>query len=373
MAKHRRLYVSFIVIALIVLAIATLQHTVPSRVAPGPGLRAAPAASGSESPPLPDFTGGGRWLNSPPLHVADLRGKVVIVDFWTYSCVNCLRTLPYLQDWYARYKDHGLVIVGVHSPEFDFEREYDNVARAVQKYGVTWPVVQDNDYAIWQAYANHYWPHKYIADAQGRVRYDHIGEGGYAETEAEIRSLLQEAGQKLDAIPAGKVAAAEQPVDITRELYAGLAHQQGIPEVDYLGNRPVSKAGDAYVFAGPRTYEGDQFYLIGTWSLSDEAVRYAPPAGDQRPVGKVVLRYQAASVNAVLRSQSGAPVRVQLRLDGQPPGAAQGADSNDRGDLTVQDSRLYNLVHHGKVESHVLELQTDSPDFVLYSFTFSAD
>ena len=372
MARNRRLFLSLGVIALIALAIAGIQRKVPSRVAPGPPIATAPGSAGAASrPALPDFTGGGTWFNSQPLHAADLQGKVVIVDFWTYSCINCLRTLPYLQQWWAKYRDKGLVIVGVHSPEFDFEMDPGNVEKALQKYGVTWPVVMDNDYAIWKAYANHYWPHKYIADASGLLRYDHIGEGGYAETEAQIRELLQSAGQPLDGVSAPNTGDEDQggALPITRELYAGAAYQQG----GYLGNKPSGTVGSLALFSDPRTYVEDEFYLIGTWEQGDESVRAAPQPG---PAGatRVVLRFRAASVNAVLRSQSGAAANLRLRLDGKPvPADWRGDDLDAGGQVKVGESRLYGLVKHSQIEEHVLELETDSPDLLVYSFTFSGN
>ncbi len=370
MARSRRLYVSAAVIVLIILAIAVVQNQVPSRLAPlsGAGTAAPPSAPGSQSSPtIPDFAGGGHWFNSPPLSLADLKGQVVVVDFWTYSCVNCLRTLPYLKEWYAKYGGRGLTIIGVHSPEFDFERDPENVARAIAKYGVAWPVVMDNDYAIWQAYGNRYWPHKYIADAQGRLRYHHIGEGGYAETEEQIRELLAEAGRQLDDIPGGPPAGdGSGRLPITRELYAGLAFTQG----EYLGNQPVGGLGDARVFADPHTYQEGTFYLAGAWVLDEEAARFVPQTGAGAG-GRVVLRYRAAAVNAVLSSHSGAAAAVQVRLDGQPlPATAGGADVAD-GVLSLREARLYSLVQHPNIEEHVLELVTDSPDLVLYTFTFS--
>lgn len=245
MSPSKRNLTLFIVLAAIAAAIIAIQQVVPQKASPSgtaaPSPSNAPGASpeaSASAATIPEPQGIAFWVNSEPLTIASLRGKVALVDFWTYSCVNCIHTLPYLKDWHGKYASRGLVIVGVHTPEFEFEKDINNVRVAVQKYGITWPVALDNDYATWRAYANRYWPHKYLADGKGRLRYHHIGEGGYIETEQWIRKLLTESGYNVSDIPLGSE---ENPTalaaSITRELYAGSAWRFGL----YVGNFPKEK------------------------------------------------------------------------------------------------------------------------------------
>jgi thiol-disulfide isomerase/thioredoxin len=378
MRPSKRTLTLFLVVAAIAAAIVAIQQVVPrktplsSATAPSPdgSASAAPDATASAGA-IPELRGIAAWVNSEPLTIASLRGKVVLVDFWTYSCVNCIRTLPYLKEWNAKYASRGLAIIGIHSPEFDFEKDLGNVRLAVQKYGVTWPVALDNDRATWAAYRNRYWPHKYLADATGKLRYDHIGEGGYVETEQQIRKLLAEAGYNISDIPLGSADASfGNGTPITRELYAGKAFAFG----GYVGNRPFSREGAAGLYHDSGMHEDGRLYLEGRWEEHDESVTYVGTDADG-PV-HVALLYTAASVNLVVRPAGGSPVTLRVLLDGKPVPAAQaGSDITFAPDgasiVTVDTARMYNLVRNSGANPRELKLVPQGPGLVLYTFTFS--
>ena len=321
---------------------------------------AAPASG----PAAPDFTGGTGWLNSTPLTIASLQGKAVLVDFWTYSCINCQRTLPYLKQWWEKYKDQGLVIVGVHSPEFSFEKERANVQQALATYGVTWPVVMDNDMAIWDAYHNLYWPHKYLIDRAGHIVYDHIGEGGYVETERRIVAALGLDETKVTGDEPSPAASPNQ----TPELYAGYKRGE-------LANREPVRNDAVTRFADPHSYLPDQIVLAGGWVVRDEYIQRAP---DNNPgEAKVFLHYRANRLFTVMGNAGAAPLRVYVTLDGKPLSAGnQGEDIklDEQGqsyvDVTRQD--LYRLVATPVFGDHLIALWSDSPDFRFYTFTFGS-
>ncbi len=329
----------------------------------GPGFAANPARARTGDP-LPDlgaargFEGGTRWFNSEPLTQAGLRGRVVLVDVWTYSCINCLRTVPYLRAWHNRYARAGLTIVGVHAPEFAFERSSGNVADALRREGITWPVVQDNDLAIWNAWGNQYWPTQYLVDARGRVREVEIGEGDYAARERDIRALLAEA-RGADAVPGGGPVrpAAEQPGThlITPESYLGAA-------------RAMSFDGDGVV-GGAHTYPE----LPGT-TLPTSHLRYAGRWTVRREhavAGRgaaLQVGFRARRVHLVL-SSPGRPRRVRVELDGRPlPDRLAGRDVRG-GELTVRADRLYRLVDRRSVGDGTLTLHPE-PGVRGYAFTF---
>jgi len=304
--------------------------------------------------PAPELVTAGEWFNTPePLSMEALRGKVVLVDFWTYSCVNCVRTLPHLRAWQEAYGDRGLVILGVHTPEFAFERDPENLRRAIQDLGVTWPVVQDNDYLQWQAYGNRYWPAHYFIDARGRMRYFQFGEGGYDGAEKVIRELLTEAGE-APAVPAARVAPAVLS-SRTEETYLGYQRAGGFfsrPEM--VNNRPAE-----YV---PRGVPGNgRWTLEGTWTVSGQ---YAVPAE-----GSVLeLGFQARDVYLVIQPEDTAeeaPGWLEVLLDGMPVSAAD----VEEGILRPRESRLYQLVGLEKPGEHRLRL-TARGRFRLFAFTF---
>jgi len=315
--------------------------------------------------PAPPLTGAVQWLNSPPLTMPGLRGKVVLVDFWTYSCINCLRSLPYVEAWARKYKDQGLVVIGVHTPEFAFERDPANVAKAVHDLGVTYPVAIDNDHAIWRAFNNEYWPAHYFIDAQGRIRAHHFGEGDYAGSERIIQRLLAEAGDK--AAPQGVVQVNGQGV--------GAASAGGFrsPET-YVGAEKAKNfdspggviAGQAHAYALPATPALNHWGLVGAWTVRPE---YAAldAAG-----GKIVYRFHARDLHLVLGpSANGKPVRFRIRIDGAAPGADHGMDVDASGAGVITGQRLYQLVRQqGAPRDRTFEIEFLDPGAQAFAFTF---
>ena len=285
--------------------------------------------------PAPDFHGIAHWLNSKPLTLHELRGRVVLVDFWTYSCINCLRTLPHVRAWDARYRDAGLTIVGVHSPEFAFERVPSNVRENVRKLGVRYPVALDNDFATWQSWRNQYWPAKYLVDKQGHVRYFHFGEGDYSETEAAIRTLLGS-----DAPAATKLADESPHGQITPESYLGYER------LDRNGGEPVVK-DEPHAYTFPRGLEANELAYSGIWTVEAERAVGGLSAG-------LRLQYRARNVYLVLTGKG----KVDVLVDGKPERTVR-----------VTDDRLYTLVQRPRIADHLLELRF-SPGLAAYAFTF---
>ena len=334
----------------------------------------------------PEFAGTQEWINSQPLLMQELRGKVVLIDFWTYSCINCIRTLPFLQAWHERYTGEGLVIVGVHTPEFEFEKVYDNVVQATKDMGVAWPVVQDNGRSVWRSYNNRFWPAKYLIDKDGVIRYRHFGEGRYAETEQEIRRLLEDLGAASEALtmPLPKdQQAATNPGDgeskRTPELFAGwnfvITHFQSGRGL-YVGQvDPYNHNRDEVVeLEIPGEIHPDRIYFKGSWYIGPESVRHARETDDYSD--SVVLAYSARSVNAVLTSESGEPYKVRVRVQGQYLTEENKGDDIIIGEdgesyLMVAAPRAYKIIEHPEWMQHqVLELFSMSDDFGLFSFTF---
>lgn len=305
----------------------------------------------------PDFTDTQRWFNSPPLTMAGLRGRVVLIDFWTYTCINCLRTLPFLKAWDARYRSQGLTIVGVHTPEFSFEKKASNVAQAIADKGLKYPVVQDNDYGTWNAWTNQAWPAHYLVDAQGKVRYVHLGEGDYKQTEAAIRELLAQAGHRhlgAAAQPKGTILTAGAKA--TPETYIGTARAQGFSPVG-----PANGTRDYHAARGD-TLPQSVFSLGGRWTIGAQqalAVRHAT----------ITAHVVGTAVYLVLSSQGNVPRRLQVRLDGRPIPAADSGDDVHGGVVTVRGQRLYSLVTVNSVQDHILTLRF-APGISGYAFTF---
>lgn len=314
-----------------------------------------------------NLEGGTQWLNGAPQSIPALRGKVVLVNFWTYSCVNCLRTLPYVKAWAQKYADRGLVVVGVHTPEFAFEKETGHVQRALRDLQIGYPVVQDNDYRIWRNFGNQYWPALYFIDAQGHVRHHQFGEGGYAASERVIEELLREAGS-----PAADSAAPQVQAD-TRGL--GLAADAATlrsPET-YLGYEKGSapRVAGGIVTDKPARYQSaalqtNSWSLAGTWTLRPEFVEGAEAGGS------LAVRFQARDANLVLgKGDATGPLRFRLTLDGQPPGADHGADVDAEGNGVVDATRLYQLVRQGgTVRARTVEIRFLDPGARGYAFTF---
>jgi thiol-disulfide isomerase/thioredoxin len=329
----------------------------------GPGWAPGRRAAGGRMPSLDGATG---WLNSPPLTTEGLRGRVVAVDFWTYTCINWLRTVPYVRAWDEAYRDAGLVVLGVHTPEFPFEQDVDNVSWAIQDRRITYPVAIDSDYAIWTAFANMYWPALYVVDAQGHIRYHHFGEGAYAESEQAIRQLLGEAGTG-DPLPAPVTVDArgiEAPADWANlgsaENYLGAERTENFasPEGAAVGTRRRYTARSEL---GP-----DHWALAGEWTVQPDAVLLAEPGG------RIAYRFFARDLHLVLAPATpGAPVRFGVRIDGRAPGPDHGADIDDDGTGTVTEPRLYQLIRqHGPVTDRTFEITFHDPGVRAFAFTF---
>jgi len=311
----------------------------------------------------PDIAGIVGWINSEPLTAEDLRGKVVLVDFWTYSCINCIRTLPYVQSWHEKYQDRGLVLLGVHTPEFDFEKRRENIVRAAEEHGLTYPIAMDSDYVTWRAFGNRYWPAHYLIDADGDIRYVHFGEGKYAETEAAIQQLLIEGGlaQPEELAQVGDDDGEPATHSRTPEIYFGYER------IDRFGSKESVVPDEAVTFTAPTTLATDTFYLEGSWTVGPEAARLT---GER---GAISLSYQAKEVNMVLADGAGETL-VEVTLDGAPlPQDVAGQHvifENGRSYVRVGPSQLYNLVATDAVEEHVLRLEVTSPTFEAFTFTF---
>jgi len=316
---------------------------------------------------MPPLSGATAWLNSAPLSVESLRGKVVVVDFWTYSCINCLRALPYVAGWYEKYKDHGLVVLGVHAPEFAFEKDPGNVRRAVAELHIAYPVALDNNYAIWQGFNNQYWPAHYFVDSQGRIRAHHFGEGKYDESEQTLRRLLIEAGN-VDLPPAGidtagvmaVQAAPDEAHDQSPETYVGYQRAENFASIGGLA-QDRSK-----LYSAPESLALNHWALAGSWSVDPEkAVLDATP-------GKIVFRFYARDLHLVVGPASGGkPVRYRVMLDGAAPAANHGADTDAEGQGVIREQRLYQLIRQaGDVREHMFSIEFLDDGVQAYSFTF---
>ncbi len=328
----------------------------------GGGEEAAAGVTLPDYGAAPDFVDTQEWFNTEDdgsLSIAGLtegEGRVVLIDFWTYTCINCIRTLPYLRSWDSEYRDDGLTIVGVHAPEFAFEKDAGNVADAISDYGISYPVVQDNELGTWTAFANQYWPAKYLIDAEGEVRYVHFGEGDYERTEEAIRSLLAEAGGGevgAEARPEGQVETAD-PGLRTPETYLGFARAQGFVN----GPQPGPKD---YGSVDPASLGLNQFVFGGTWDVGSES---ATALGD----ATLALGFEARRVFLVLGSEDG-PRELELLLDGEPISAADAGEDVDDATATISDQRLYRLVDLPRAGRHTLELRF-ADGIEGYAFTF---
>ncbi|MDF3884453.1 cytochrome c biogenesis protein DipZ [Cupriavidus basilensis] len=318
---------------------------------------------------LPALAGAVQWLNSPPLTAEGLRGKVVLVDFWTYSCINCLRTLPYVKAWAEKYRDQGLVVIGVHAPEFAFERNIDNVKKATRDLGIDYPVAVDNNYAIWRAFNNQYWPAHYFVDAQGQIRFHHFGEGEYAKSEQVIQQLLAEAGHAGAAKVAtglgttgaqGVQMAADKAEIQSGETYLGYERAENFAS-------PGGEAQDkAHTYTAPAQPALNDWGLAGTWKVGAE---HATLAGAS---GRIVYRFHARDLHLVLGpGQDGRPVRFRVTIDGAAPGDAHGTDVAADGRGTVTEQRLYQLVRQsGKVADRTFAIEFLDAGVEAYAFTF---
>jgi hypothetical protein len=314
---------------------------------------------------LPSFDGAIGWLNTRPLTPADLQGKVVAVDFWTYTCINWLRTLPYLRAWAGTYGQHGLVTIGVHTPEFSVEHDVDNVRRAVRAIGVEYPVAIDNDYAVWDAFANRYWPALYVADADGRIRHHNFGEGGYDRSERVVRQLLADAGA-VDLPDDAKIVEAngiELAADWhnvrSPETYVGLARAEGFASP----GRPAFD--EPHTYTVPSRLDVNEWALAGNWTLGREA------AVSNEANTRVAYRFHARDLHLILTPPDQGSARFRVLLDGQVPGDAHGLDVDEEGNGVVVEPRLYQLVRQpGPITDRQFEVEFLDPGAAALCFTF---
>ena len=314
---------------------------------------------------LPGFDGATGWLNSPPLTTDDLRGKVVLVDFWTYTCINWLRTLAYVRAWAEKYHDRGLVVVGVHTPEFPFERDVENVRQAAKDMRVEYPIALDSDYAVWRAFSNQYWPAIYIADAEGRIRHHQFGEGQYEECERVIQQLLREAGEGIG----------ENLVSVAADGFEAQADwtNLGSPET-YLGYEQAqnfaSPGGAA--FDEPRTYVVPDSLKLNHWALSGDWTIESGASVLHRADGGIAFRFHARDVHLVMGPGSrGTSVPFRVLVDGEPPGAAHGLDADEQGLGTLVQQRLHQLIRErGSITDRTFEITFLGPGVEAYAFTF---
>ncbi|WP_213737116.1 cytochrome c biogenesis protein DipZ [Bradyrhizobium sp. dw_411] len=335
----------------------------------GPSMmRAKPDGQNEDLPSegeMPSLSGAVEWLNSAPLTAEGLKGKVVLVDFWTYSCINCLRAIPYVRAWAEKYRDHGLVVIGVHAPEFAFERNVDNVKKAIAMLGIKYPVAIDNEYKIWRAFENEYWPAHYFIDAKGMIRHHHFGEGDYDESEAIIQKLLAEAGDSH--VPTGTVAVNASGIEA--------ASTQGdvkSPET-YIGYNRI----EHFVSPGGVVQDASHVYAAGPPRLNDWSLAGNWTVGNERALlndkdGSIIYRFHAHDLHLVLGPDpDGKPVRFVVTIDGKPPGEAHGVDTDADGQGVVTAQRLYQLVRdHGTVADHTFEIRFLDPGVQAYAFTF---
>ena len=349
---------------------------------PGPecGAPAMPAQGAGRGNLAAEITGINAWVNSEPLCLSDLRGNVVLVDFWTYTCVNCIRTFPYLRQWNARYADDGLVILGIHTPEFEFEEDRDNVLNASVDDAIVWPVALDNDYRTWRAYSNRYWPAKYLIDKDGVIRYTKFGEGAYAETEQEIRKLLEEAGADLTLdieLPTDQVVDPGflRARKLTRELYGGYGRgcfSRYVFDIDEF----CDNKDQVLEYTEPGSdHEDDFIYLSGPWRASEESLQYAPDGSGGEYEDYLLLKFTARTANAVLTPEvGGEPFKVLVTLDDQPlTEENKGRDvvfEDGQSYLLVDEPRLYSIVDAEEYGTYVLKMSSNSPHFALFAFTF---
>lgn len=306
----------------------------------------------NENYEAPEFTGITNWIGSTPLTMAGLRGKVVLIDFWTYTCINCIRTLPYITSWHEKYKDDGLVVIGVHTPEFEFEKDTQNVIDAMEKYGIDYAVPQDNDFKTWRAYKNRYWPAKYLIDKNGYVRYTHFGEGKYEQTEKAIQILLEETGTQIDEELVEDKSSFNR--NLTPETYLGSLRMQL-----YYPNGRVRNGERELEIA--TQIPVNSFSLGGTWEITNESSNSVENS-------ILELNFRAKDVFLVMRSSDGSPKTVKVLIDGKNPGSLSGADVID-GEITVDEDRLYELLKLPEVENRKLRLELD-PGIEAFAFTF---
>jgi thiol-disulfide isomerase/thioredoxin len=315
---------------------------------------------------FPSLASATEWLNSAPLTPAGLRGKVVLIDFWTYTCINWIRTLPYVRAWADKYREQGLVVIGVHSPEFPFEKDGDNVRRAVKAMDVGYPVAIDSDHAIWRAFNNQYWPALYFVDAKGHIRHHVFGEGEYAQSERVIQQLLAEAGQPSGGHDLVAVNAAGVEAGADWESLGSPENYLGYERTERFASPGGAQPEQRRVYAIPTRFKLNQWALSGEWTVQKGAI-VLHTAG-----GRIVYRFHARDVHMVMGPATrGTPVRFRVLIDGQPPGAAHGIDVDDQGNGTATEQRLYQLIRQtGPITDRQFEIEFLDPGVAAFAFTF---
>lgn len=323
-------------------------------------------------PDAPDFKTASHWINSSPIRIMDLRKKVVLVDFWTYSCINCVHTLPHIKTLQEKYGDKGLVIIGVHTPEFEFERNVENVEAAVEKYGITYPVAMDNDNRIWQTYGNRYWPRRALVNYRGKIMLEQVGEDGFDELEAKIVELLAEIGVQSEPVDGKRTVSKEERMKIigmmqkrTPEIYLGWERSQG------FCNSAVCVPGSCNHFVDGREHKEHVPFLSGDWTQEKEYLKHG---NDEE--GYIGLRFTARSVNAVIHPKGARKFKVYVAMDNKPldrsvAGRDIKMDREGRSYIEVDKPDMYELVEMERMGTYEIKLTTDSPDFSIYTFTFS--
>ena len=315
---------------------------------------------------LGSFDGATGWLNSAPLTPAGLRGKVVLVNFWTYTCINWLRQLPYVRAWAGKYSGQGLVVIGVHTPEFGFEHNPDNVRRATAAMRVDYPVATDNDYAVWRAFDNYYWPALYFADAQGRIRHHNFGEGEYAQSEMVIQQLLDDAG--ATGISYDMVSPEARGLELPAD-WADLRSPEnytGYERTENFASPGGAVPGKRHAYRAPAELRLNDWALSGDWTMQEQAVTLNEAGG------QIGYRFHARDLHLVMGpAQHGAPVRFRVLIDGQAPGAARGADVDEQGSGTVTEQRLHQLIRQpGPITDRTFEITFLDPEVQAFAFTF---
>ena len=314
---------------------------------------------------LPALDGATEWVNSSPIAPDELSGHVVVIEFLTYTCINWLRTLPYVRAWHERYERFGTTVIGIHTPEFPFEADLDNVRRALGDLGVEFPVAVDNDYAIWEAFANHYWPALYFVDVDGRIRHEHFGEGAYDKSELVIQQLLAEAGAR--DVPEDFAVPDVRPIELSAderslrsgETYLGYARSEGFASPE----RPAFDERRTYSL--PPRFHLNQWALAGDWTLRGDAVFL------EAPDGALAFRFHARDVNVIMGAQPNARARFRVRIDGQPPGEAHGLDTDPDGNGVVGGPRMYQLIRQPyRIRERLVEIEFTDAGVAAFDFTF---
>ncbi len=325
-----------------------------------------PSTPASPEGMIPSLSTATTWLNSAPIGPEQLRGKVVLIDFWTYTCINWRRTVPYLRAWVERYGQSGLLLVGVHSPEFAFEHDLDNVRQQTKELGVAYPVAVDNDFAIWRAFGNEYWPALYVFDSRGRLRHQVFGEDGYEEADRIIQKLIEEAGQRdLDAKPTVVDAKGFEKAADWKNLRSG-ENYVGLRRTENFASPGGIKPGVSQSYAVPARLGLNAWALSGTWTISnDRAVVGAPE-------GRIAYRFHARDLHLVMAPEMrGREIRFRVLLDGKPPGASHGLDVDEGGVGTLREQRMYQLIRQpGPIADRLFEIEFLDPGAAAFSFTF---